>query len=105
MAKKPYLPNIISQADLNRMAQVLSKIQSDKALVQTTSKIDGALYEKLEMSTSAVNAQRPASEDILDLMRLAVDTNDREWFEALAKYRDELHAIETLARAELGFEI
>jgi hypothetical protein len=66
-------------------------------------KLSKSWYEVLEMAHSNTKPQRPASEDILDLMRLAVNTNDKQWFNELSAKYNQLKVEEELMKAELGF--
>lgn len=60
-------------------------------------------YQEMEMTNSGQKRERPASIDILDMMRLAVNTDDKQWFEELSKEHDRLKIEEELVKAELGF--
>jgi hypothetical protein len=66
-------------------------------------KLSKSWYTVLEMNHSNTKPQRPASEDILDMMRLAVNTNDKEWFNELSNRYNQLKVEEELMKAELGF--
>lgn len=60
-------------------------------------------YNEMEFNTSNERPQRPASVDILDLMRLAVDTNDKAWYDELCQKYNSYKVTEELMKAELGF--
>jgi hypothetical protein len=46
---------------------------------------------------------RRSSKDYLELMHLALEMNDKEWFEELAKEKARLEKLEEEARRELGW--
>jgi hypothetical protein len=60
-------------------------------------------YNEMEFKTSNERPQRPSSEDIIDLMRLAVETNDKEWYDELCQKYNSYKVTEELMKAELGF--
>lgn len=47
---------------------------------------------------------RKSSKDYLELMHLALEMNDKEWFEELAKEKTRLEKLEEEARRELGWK-
>jgi hypothetical protein len=47
---------------------------------------------------------RRSSEDYLELMHLALETNDKAWFEELAKKKAQLEREEEEIRRELGWK-
>jgi uncharacterized protein YpiB (UPF0302 family) len=59
-------------------------------------------YKELEYNVSGQKSDRPSSENVLDLMRLAVELNDKQWFEELCQEYNSLKVDEQLIRIELG---
>lgn len=55
-------------------------------------------YEKFK------GAPRRSSRDYLELMHVALEMNDKEWFEKLAVEKTNLEAIEEELRRELGWK-
>ncbi|MCM3034094.1 hypothetical protein [Niallia sp. MER 6] len=47
---------------------------------------------------------RKSSKDYLELMHLALEMNDKEWFEELAKERERIEKIEEKIKLELGWK-
>jgi hypothetical protein len=47
---------------------------------------------------------RKSSKDYLELMHLALEMNDKEWFEELAKEKTRLEKLEEETRRELGWK-
>jgi hypothetical protein len=63
-----------------------------------------SIYNYLEFTTDTnIKPERPASEDIIDLMRIAVDNGDKQWYEELCQKYNTLKVEEELVKAELGF--
>lgn len=60
-------------------------------------------YLKLEFQQSNQKPRYSASEDTLDLMRLAVDTDDKQWFNELSEKYNSQKSMEELVKAEIGF--
>jgi uncharacterized protein YpiB (UPF0302 family) len=50
------------------------------------------------------NLPRRSSKDYLELMHLALETNDKEWFEELAKKKAQLEREEEEIKRELGWK-
>lgn len=49
------------------------------------------------------NSPRKSSKDCLELMHVALEINDKEWFEELGKEKAQLEKREKEVREELGF--
>lgn len=47
---------------------------------------------------------RKSSKDYLELMHLALEMNDKEWFEELAKEKERIKKIEEKIKFELGWK-
>lgn len=59
-------------------------------------------YEALEFRHSRQKLERPASVDVLELMHMAVEMNDKQWFDELSVKYNKLKADEEYVKMHLG---
>lgn len=91
-------PNKLSNLIENLSNQGVNIRSVDRSKVLTSHE-----YRQLEFRQSWQTIERPSSVDVTDLMHLAVDTDDRVWFEQLASYRQLLQEVEERVRQSIGF--
>lgn len=95
---------MMNPEDVKRYYTIVKKLQESGVDAQVVKgKLKPEEYTDLEYSVSDKQPERPSSEDLLDLMRLSVEVNDRGWFEDLCQRYNSLRVQEEIIKAELGF--
>lgn len=59
-------------------------------------------YKELEFNQSGQKPERPASVDVMELMHMAVEMNDKQWFDELSAQYNKLKADEEYVKMLLG---
>lgn len=86
--------------ELTKLVKALNEIGVQAHVVKKPLSLEE--YKRLEFETSDKTPDRPASEDILARMHLAVDTSDKEWFDSLSEEYKVLKAEEDEVKRKLG---
>lgn len=85
-----------------KIQNLVTKLVNEGVDAKMVKRLSKEEYHELEFNTSSEQVERKASEDYLELMKIAVDSDDKTWFNNLARIQSVLIKREDSLKRHLG---